>query len=900
MKHGNRKPAGGVGRAAPQAGARWRVPMMDIAPRPAFEPAVAAAVSTLENIVDFRIEYPEAPTSIRMRSAFGQALGRTIGRVFRFRAVAMVAVPTLIVAIAAAPLFLAFEGHVLNVTASIVMIDPPVITPPGGDYTGVLDSNINDADPDATHIFYTITPGLDPGIAPDPICGVSAGGPKPIGPITLTDDAVVKAIACDSWLPGAHNSLITAAIYNFTQTLGKIEGRKYHDLDGSGTLTQGDFGVEGWHIDLKIGTSTIAATVTDVNGYYAFTDVQPDTYVVAEEVRSGWEQFSSPAVLTSIVSNETKTVNFFNRDTGFACTPQTITFPANTALQAAGATDANDDVAIANNVTVNGNVRSNDAIEMSGGNGPRTINGNATAVNTVDAGINVTGTTVTGAPAIALPDASIPFWKSQAQAGGSVLGSLIFPNNTTGLSMGPSEIMGDVVFGSSNTMTLKGPLYIHGNLSIGSNSVITQDPGFGDQFATVIVDGTIAIDSNISFNGASSTGTFLLISTHAAVAGDGAAIKTASNQGQGDLGDVVLYASDGDIHVNQNRTFLAAFATHGTGADTDDNAAIRIDQNVTVNYRALPTTVSCGPRQPFETTAHVVINEFMPNPIGDDQGAAGLPHDGEWVELFNPTSGAVNVAGWVLYDSDNTRALPITAANTNTGATLVPALGYLAVYRDGDGDFALNNSGGDSVRLFSDHIGSGGVLVDSHTYVRNAPENKSFARIPDGAPNWIDPDPTPGAANDYFFQPIASTPEWQDYTVGNRPQLALVEPVTADLAVPEEPVDLENPLAPELAAETPTEALPDNVSSTTPETIALESGGDEGATSTSTEPAPASTDSTGSVPANSEQATPTPEPTPTPEEPSPSPTPTPTPEPSPTPTPEPAPTPTPTPEPPSA
>jgi len=643
----------------------------------------------------------------------------------------------------------AWEAHIINVTATIVQIDPPVITPPGGQYSTTIDINIDDDDPDATHIYYTLTPGTDDNLAIDPVCGgVNPGGPKPLGPITLLDDTVVKAIACDGDTPSAHFSLITTEIYDLTLT-GKIEGRKYHDLDQSGTLTLGDTLIQGWRVDLRddLNTSTLDTTVTDANGYYTFNNLIPADYRVIEEDRPGWIHVSPSDVLATISGSETDTVNFFNYDSGFQCVPEPISFPTDLAVQAAGF-GVNDDIFLAANVEINGDARSNKDIE---GSANDDIFGDAAAVGTVDPGINVTGTLTNGAALASLPltPAQIDTWKDRAQDGGTVNGSFTFPNNTIGLVMGPTEIMGNVTFGSSNSVTIKGPLYIHGNLTIGSNSSIIQDPGFGNQFVTIVVGGTIDIDSNISFTGAGVSGAFLLISENTAVAGDDAAIATSANNS--DLGDVVLYAANGDIHINSNRTLLAAFAMSGTGDDTDNNAAIRFDSNVEVNYRALPTTISCGPRQPYESTSHVLINEFMPNPVGDDIGSAGGALDGEWVELFNPTAGTVDVAGYVLYDSVNTNALTITTGNTNTGGTTIPSLGYLVVYREGDADFELNNSGGDTVRLFTGPIVPSGVLVDSHIYVRDAPENKSFARVPDGASNWVDPESTPGEPNNFSF-----------------------------------------------------------------------------------------------------------------------------------------------------
>ena len=765
----------------------------------------------------------------------------------------------------------AFEAHFINVTAAIYMIDPPTILPPGGFYTQPVDITIIDDDPDATHIFYTVTPGMDDSLAPDPQCGIYPGGVKPIGPFTIFDDSVIKAIACDGDLVTSHGSLITTEIYDLSLQ-GKIEGRKYHDLDQSGTLTTGDFAIEGWRINLYLDEPTpvfLATTVTDATGYYTFNYLDPDSYLVIEEMLAGWQETSPASAVVGLTYSETETVNFFNYDTGYSCVPQEVSFPSGLAVQASGASDANDDVDMANNVTINGSVRSNDEIEEITSSGPRTINGDATVTNTIDAGINVTGTTSPGAPTAPLPDVMIATWKAKAQEGGTVNGSLTFPTNNLGLTMGPAEILGNVSFTGSNiVVTVKGPLYIHGNLTIDSNTAIMQDVAFGNQFTTIIVDGEININQNASFNGASTIGTFLLLSTHAAIAGDDAAINALQNNS--DLGDVVLYASDGDIHIEQNRTLLALFASHGTGDDADDNGAIRIDQNVDVNYRTLPTKISCGPRQPFASTSHVLINEFMPNPVGDDVGVAGAPVDGEWVEIFNPTGATVDVAGYVLYDNNNTHTLAISGANTDTGGTTIPSLGYLVVYRDGDADFELQNTGGDEVRLFTDTIGGGGVLVDNHVYTRNADENKSFARIPDGSTNWVDPDGTPGEANLSFFEPLDYVSVLDPFDPPDLPPLIIPDftPVVAGFESLEQTQTEAPPPADDTASTsetsetaTTTDPLDNTVTPPADETPPADTSSD---VPPAEEPAPADTTAPTEEPAPATEPDPAPAPEPTP------------------------------------
>lgn len=142
----------------------------------------------------------------------------------------------------------------------------------------------------------------------------------------------------------------------------------------------------------------------------------------------------------------------------------------------------------------------------------------------------------------------------------------------------------------------------------------------------------------------------------------------------------------------------------------------------------------------FEISWMVVLNEFLPNPEGDESGPKP---NGEWVELYNNGSESINVSGWHLYDALD-HDLPITSSNTDTGGTTIASHGWLVVYRDGDGDFSLNNDG-DTVKLYDGNIPSANLL-DSYSY-SSTTEGKTYARVPDGTGGWVDPVPTPGEKN---------------------------------------------------------------------------------------------------------------------------------------------------------
>lgn len=143
----------------------------------------------------------------------------------------------------------------------------------------------------------------------------------------------------------------------------------------------------------------------------------------------------------------------------------------------------------------------------------------------------------------------------------------------------------------------------------------------------------------------------------------------------------------------------------------------------------------------FITRSNIVINEYLPDPIGlDDELRPG----GEWVELYNKGGSSVDVNGWLVCSAG--QCISINSARTNTGSTLILPGGFLVVYFENiySGGI-LNNSGLDVVSLY-DHVWYGYRLRDMHWFY-GSQEGKSNVRYPDGSRNWYDPTPTPGAPN---------------------------------------------------------------------------------------------------------------------------------------------------------
>ncbi|MBI3193338.1 MAG: T9SS type A sorting domain-containing protein [Ignavibacteriae bacterium] len=77
-----------------------------------------------------------------------------------------------------------------------------------------------------------------------------------------------------------------------------MSGMKWNDADGNGTKDAGETGISGWKIYLTGAAED--SQLTDVNGYYSFTNLTAGTYTLSEEQQSGWSQTfpASPGTYT--------------------------------------------------------------------------------------------------------------------------------------------------------------------------------------------------------------------------------------------------------------------------------------------------------------------------------------------------------------------------------------------------------------------------------------------------------------------------------------------------------------------------------------------------------------------------------------------------------------------------
>ncbi|NOZ70379.1 MAG: hypothetical protein GXP38_00455, partial [Chloroflexi bacterium] len=135
----------------------------------------------------------------------------------------------------------------------------------------------------------------------------------------------------------------------------------------------------------------------------------------------------------------------------------------------------------------------------------------------------------------------------------------------------------------------------------------------------------------------------------------------------------------------------------------------------------------------------VFINEFLAAPRAIDFDHNGIAdRNDEYIELYNPQTQEVVLAGWWLDDAEGGSAPYAIPAGTT-----IAGHGFLLFFRSETG-IALNNRGGDSVRLLApDHT----TVIDQFSYTTTSSDTP-WSRTIDGAGSWTETyPPSPGGPN---------------------------------------------------------------------------------------------------------------------------------------------------------
>ncbi len=161
-----------------------------------------------------------------------------------------------------------------------------------------------------------------------------------------------------------------------------------------------------------------------------------------------------------------------------------------------------------------------------------------------------------------------------------------------------------------------------------------------------------------------------------------------------------------------------------SSSNLEKNTSFRRKQNIDTNSSAdweivSPTTAIITPVIPPVISAptsaspiatnEIIINEFLPDPEGSDDG-------NEWIELKNTSDHSVSLLGWQIDDEEGGGSKPYSLGDITIGGE-----SFLLLKNDKT-NITLNNSA-DAVRL----INPSGVEYEKIPYAKIAP-NESWAR----------------------------------------------------------------------------------------------------------------------------------------------------------------------------
>lgn len=153
---------------------------------------------------------------------------------------------------------------------------------------------------------------------------------------------------------------------------------------------------------------------------------------------------------------------------------------------------------------------------------------------------------------------------------------------------------------------------------------------------------------------------------------------------------------------------------------------------------------------PLDPTREIIINEYMSS-NGDSLMDVDGDHE-DWIELYNPTSEAINISGYYLSDDSGNPFRWQFPENT-----IIEAHSFLLVWASGKDkvapngeihtNFSISRSGEPLILTAPDRI----TLVDQIVPMA-LPRNVSYGRYPNGSDNWVFFDRnniTPNATNNH-------------------------------------------------------------------------------------------------------------------------------------------------------
>jgi hypothetical protein len=183
-----------------------------------------------------------------------------------------------------------------------------------------------------------------------------------------------------------------------------------------------------------------------------------------------------------------------------------------------------------------------------------------TISNTTVGGVSYPNSRDQNPIAFPIPDSLIDQWKSQAEQGGVINSPCPYTINESA-TIGTTKINCDVIISGNKTeLTLTGPIWIKGDLTIQNSVVVKVADAIGNRSIPLVVDdpdaaltkGVITLKNSTSFFGATNhpDSYVLLVSQNRSAENGGA--NSAILVENGATGNLLVYASHGEIKLQNN------------------------------------------------------------------------------------------------------------------------------------------------------------------------------------------------------------------------------------------------------------------------------------------------------------------------------------------------------------
>src|SRR3989344_5895554 len=190
----------------------------------------------------------------------------------------------------------------------------------------------------------------------------------------------------------------------------------------------------------------------------------------------------------------------------------------------------------------------------------------------IDGVTQVTGTKHPNSPdqppgTMPISDETIDQLKADAEAGGVTACSSYTISSQT-VTLGPGKINCDVTISGSSIVTLAGSVWVSGSITISNTSQIKLSPVLGPASAVMIADneadrlgsGRIEIANSSQFIGDPDNGAYIVMISQNNSSESGGSTKAITISNNNPAGDVVLYASHGELEISNQAQMVEVTA----------------------------------------------------------------------------------------------------------------------------------------------------------------------------------------------------------------------------------------------------------------------------------------------------------------------------------------------------